>query len=117
MNKFVKKLFVISITIMLILITGFIIENLIHEKRWKTSSVASVNGEVITVEEIMPGLSSHRAEILDYFYKKYGVIPDVDFWETRFEGEVPAEMLKKNSTGGVHYHQVSADSRKRRRTN
>ena len=82
---------------MLILITGFIIENLIHEKRWKTSSVASVNGEVITVEEIMPGLSSHRAEILDYFYKKYGVIPDVDFWETRFEGEVPAEMLKKTA--------------------
>ncbi len=91
------KYFITGAAVMAFVLSVYLIASHISGIKWQSSPVATVNGEAITVKEIMPKLSSHRSEIFDYFYEKYNAVPDKNFWENRFEGEVPAEMLKKEA--------------------
>lgn len=68
---------------------------IIQPIRLKNNPVIIMNGEIITEEEINQRISTERSGVIDYFYNKYQVEPDENFWETSYEGEIPGEMLKK----------------------
>lgn len=56
--------------------------------------VATVNGEKISLPEYKQVMRSHRAMIFNYFYEKYGVENDGQFWTTKYGDEIPIERLK-----------------------
>ncbi|SDX82418.1 peptidyl-prolyl cis-trans isomerase [Paenibacillus sp. CF384] len=91
--QFKPMLFVIAA--IAVSLTTFIIVGYTKHNNWESSVVATVNDEPITVQEFMPKLVKHRAEVLAYFKKEHNVEPGEDFWTSSFDGEIPAEMLKK----------------------
>jgi parvulin-like peptidyl-prolyl isomerase len=67
----------------------------------ENSYVARVNGEPIAVGQFRQAGLSNRANVLDYFTSKYGVDGSGDFWNTKFEEEVPMSYLKDRTLKGL----------------
>ncbi|QGQ99405.1 hypothetical protein EHS13_33365 [Paenibacillus psychroresistens] len=67
----------------------------INDGNGESSVVATVDDEPITVKELMPKLIEHRSEIFEYFKKEHNAVPGKGFWTSSFDGDIPAEMLKK----------------------
>ena len=42
-------------------------------------------------------MSGLRANVFSYFVQKYGVTDSAKFWTTRFQGEIPIEVLKQKT--------------------
>lgn len=62
-----------------------------------SSIVAKVNGYPIYNEEFQQRVNEKKAEVFNYFSKKYKVEDSRTFWSTSFEGEVPNEMVRKKA--------------------
>lgn len=57
--------------------------------------VATVNGQPVTSTELRHWMLLKKAEVHAYFFRKYGAIDGIDFWETRFGNELPSDILRK----------------------
>ena len=60
-------------------------------------TVLTINGEPVSVAEFLNIRSGLRANVYSYFSQKNGTGENKNFWETSFEGEVPAEILNKQT--------------------
>jgi hypothetical protein len=63
----------------------------------EATPVAEVNGDVITAVEFNRVLGLQRASVIDYFKRTYDVKFSKDFWYTDYNGEVPADTLRKQA--------------------
>lgn len=61
------------------------------------TSIAMVNGSVITTQEFKSELEKQRTSVIDYFYRSKGVAYGKNFWETDYNGENPEETAKKRA--------------------
>ncbi|MDR6551672.1 hypothetical protein [Paenibacillus qinlingensis] len=61
------------------------------------TSIAMVNGSVITSQEFKGELDKQRTSVIDYFYRTKGVNYGKNFWETDYHGENPEEMAKQRA--------------------
>ncbi|WP_236291574.1 peptidylprolyl isomerase [Paenibacillus allorhizoplanae] len=61
------------------------------------TSIAMVNGSMITTQEFKSELNKQRASVIDYFYRSKGVAYGKNFWETDYSGENPEETAKKRA--------------------
>lgn len=69
-------------------------------------SVATVNGERITVAEFGHWMRAGRAEVYQHFYREHGAVDNGRFWQSRFEGESPGEILKRRALAQAVRHKV-----------
>lgn len=60
-------------------------------------TVASVDGEPISVAEFRQSVLKNRAMVASHFNREFGAQDSRDFWTTSFNGEIPLEKLKKTS--------------------
>ncbi len=105
------KHFILLFALAIVLITVIMAAEHIPVKSWESRSVATINGEPITVSEIMPQLNQHRSEVVEYFKTQYNIEPGKLFWKSEFKGEVPAERLKTvalNEYIRIKVHQILA---------
>lgn len=58
---------------------------------------ASVNGEIITTEEIEYFKMRYRSDIINEYAEKYGVKDYSDFWDRDFDGVTPNDTLEKKA--------------------
>ena len=63
----------------------------------EAAGYASVNGEIITAEEIEYFKGRCRSEIINEYAGKYGVEDFSDFWDRDFDGMTPAQSLEKRA--------------------
>ena len=61
------------------------------------SLVAKVNGEPVCVREFRLKLDTKSIEVFEYYKKKYGIENSREFWFSVYDGEVPAEVAKKQA--------------------
>lgn len=59
------------------------------------TTVANVNGEPIAAAELRRELNRQRSAVIDYFRRTYDADLDAGFWQTDFDGEVPAETARQ----------------------
>lgn len=57
----------------------------------------TVDGYGVTEEEFLLFLSGQKAVAANYFWTKYQVQPDADFWTTAVNGETPIEYAKEQA--------------------
>ncbi|MCA0757686.1 peptidyl-prolyl cis-trans isomerase [Paenibacillus sp. N4] len=89
---------IIVVLLILIFVPGAIILNRIISKHDTADSyMALVNGFPIRTKEFDNAIAANKAQIIDYFYNKYGAEQTAGFWTTSFEGEVPAESIMKKA--------------------
>jgi hypothetical protein len=62
-----------------------------------TTYVAKVNGDPVSVRLFERRLARNRFSAFQHFGAKYGAKPDADFWTTSYQGETPAEWLRKRT--------------------
>lgn len=67
----------------------------------KLHAAATVNGEPIAVEELQQAVTAQKAKTAAYFKAKYDADSGPGFWTASFDGEVPAEKLKKDALAQV----------------
>ncbi len=60
-------------------------------------AVAEVNGDPISVRLFERRLARNRFSAFQHFGTTYGSKPGADFWTTAYDGETPAEWLKKRT--------------------
>lgn len=85
--------FSIAAIIMLVVFIGFQTGLLYGD----FSTVAYVNGEPICVREFRLKLDTKSIEVFDYYRKKYGIDNSKEFWLSVYDGEIPAEVAKKQA--------------------
>ena len=56
------------------------------------ATIATVNGELISLREFRRVFNGKRAEVFGYFHQKYSAEDNPKFWTTGYAGEVPIEM-------------------------
>lgn len=61
------------------------------------SSIGTVNGDPISVDLFRNKLQFESSNTYDYFYKKYGIKDNENFWTTSYQGEIPIEYARKNA--------------------
>lgn len=61
----------------------------------KQSIVARVNNEAITISEMKHWMLLEKANVYNYFYRKYKVEDSKAFWAHMYGGEIPLEKLKR----------------------
>ncbi len=61
------------------------------------TTIFTVNGEKVTKEEFLAISSGLRGSVYSDFVLKYGEAEDGDFWTTNFDGQIPREVLKKQT--------------------
>lgn len=95
-SKFSKKHAIILCVVIVIAVAALILPSVwkIHKEN---SIVATVNGEPVSVREFSRKLETVRADIYQYFYQKYGVNDNLNFWTNSYGGEVPLEVAKKKT--------------------
>lgn len=59
--------------------------------------VLTVNGEPVIAREFVSRMNAKRAEVYQYFHEKYNAEPGKYFWSTDFNGEKPADIVKKKA--------------------
>ena len=57
--------------------------------------VAKVDGEPIVYAEFQMVMNENRAMIFNYFKMKYGVNDNPNFWNSRYGGKVPIQLLQR----------------------
>jgi hypothetical protein len=93
MNRSKTKLLVFILCVSsLVLLTTVLIGALKAGK-----PVAVVNGEPVDARELELQMELERANVYNYFYKKYGAEDGPGFWTKSFGGEVPGEVLRKKA--------------------
>ncbi|MFC5404382.1 peptidylprolyl isomerase [Cohnella soli] len=71
---------------------------LLIPQRHSEPTVATVNGEPISLAEFNHWVSAERTEVFQYFQIHYGVREETaDFWTKDYEGETPLQSLKKRA--------------------
>jgi len=61
------------------------------------SFVFKVNNEPVSKEEFNQVITRNRAKIYTYFNTKYGSTDSKNFWQSSYNGENPAETIKKEA--------------------
>lgn len=61
----------------------------------------TVDGYGVTEEEFLLFLSDQKAATANYFWTKYQVQPDADFWTTAVNGETPIEYAKERALNAL----------------
>jgi len=61
----------------------------------KPEIVAWLNNEPITNSELKHWMLLEKANVYNYFYRKYGVGDSKHFWTQKYGNEIPLEMLKE----------------------
>ncbi|MFB9327973.1 peptidyl-prolyl cis-trans isomerase [Paenibacillus aurantiacus] len=89
---------VVAVLLIVIVIPAAMIVNRIMIKPDSTVAyIAMVNGSPISTKEFEYAVKASKAQIIDYFYNKYGAEQTSEFWTTSFGGEVPAETIKRKA--------------------
>ncbi|SHO43789.1 peptidylprolyl isomerase [Anaerocolumna xylanovorans] len=91
-----KRLFLILLVIVAALLSLFITCRMASGKN-DFSIVAKVNGENIYLREYKQRLYGVRANVYDYFNKKYNANDSKSFWNKSYGGEVPIEAARKKA--------------------
>ena len=68
--------------------------------------VASLNNEPISKSELRHWMLLEKANVYNYFYRKYGVQDSDEFWSEKQGGEIPLEKLKKTALGVAKRHKI-----------
>lgn len=92
--KSVIKAFAITIALIIacfLLFISYYLYNIFVQN----SYVASIDGEKISVKEFNQRVNSDRSDIYSYFKSKYSVDDSTKFWTANYNGEVPAEKVKR----------------------
>lgn len=84
-------------TVLVLSIVGAIVLYASVEADSSQTSIATVNGSVITMQEFKRELEKQRTSVIDYFYRSKGVAYGRNFWETDYSGENPEETAKKRA--------------------
>lgn len=58
---------------------------------------ATVNGEIVTSEEIEYFKMRSRSDIINEYAEKYGVKEFSDFWDKEFDGKTPSKALEERA--------------------
>jgi hypothetical protein len=61
------------------------------------ATVAEVDGDPITVRELDRLIELQRASVIDYFKRTHGAEYNKNFWQTSYNGEVPAQLAKQRA--------------------
>jgi len=60
-------------------------------------AIATVNGVPISIVEYNRAIRLNKSQVIHYFQEAYHAKQTASFWTTAFQGEIPAEMLKKKA--------------------
>lgn len=63
----------------------------------ENDNIAKINDVPISLPEFERAVRRNKSSVLHYFQEKYNVEQTPEFWTTSFQGEIPAEMLKKQA--------------------
>jgi hypothetical protein len=94
--KFTKRI-VVAVTVLVLSIVGAIVFYASVGADSGQTSIAIMNGSVITTQEFKSELEKQRTSVIDYFYQSKGVAYGKNFWETDYSGENPEETAKKRA--------------------
>lgn len=75
--------------------------------------IATVNGEPIEMNEFSHMMDEEMSGVYQYFYEKYGVTEQTNFWHNRFGGESPTEKLKSETLKALISRKVQEEIAKR----
>jgi hypothetical protein len=92
-----KSRFLVLILTVLVLL--FAVSLVLNKKTTlkEDDTVLTINGEPVSVAEFLNIRSGLRANVYSYFSQKNGTGENKNFWKTSFEGEVPGEILNKQT--------------------
>lgn len=70
------------------------------------NAVAWVNNEVITTAELKHWMLLEKANVYNYFYRKYGVNDSDNFWTQKQGDEIPLIKLKETALEKAKTHKI-----------
>ena len=94
--KTVPKLIVAAVALILFTITGLLIVNNLTVTD-DNETVLTINGEPVSKAEYLFVMSGLRTGVFSYFAQKYNTDESKGFWEYKFDGEIPADVLGKRT--------------------
>ncbi|OAS22042.1 hypothetical protein [Paenibacillus oryzisoli] len=94
--KFTKRIIVV-VTVLVLTIVGAVVLYASVGADSSQTSIATVNGSVITMQEFKRELEKQRTPVIDYFYRSKGVAYGRNFWKMEYQGENPEETAKKRA--------------------
>ena len=66
-------------------------------KEDENRTILTVNQEPVSEAEMLHIMSELRPSVFSYFSRRYGASDGLHFWTTKFNGEVPFEILKQRT--------------------
>lgn len=101
MKTFTRKPFILTVIVTLSIAFLVLLLLLASDMTKKPggSTVGTINGAAIAVEEFRLLMDRNKPEISSYFGEKYGssILDSPEFWDTTFSGERPSEVLKEKA--------------------
>jgi hypothetical protein len=87
----------ISIIFIGLMVLAYVMNITKGEFENKQNQLISINSIDVPEKEFRMFFQDEKASTADYFYKKYGAEYNDNFWETKYEGEIPINVAKKNA--------------------